>query len=125
MWGQPASPGLASLGMPPRVHRLSNNGSDPLLESVGSWFCFAVASARPAGLGEAGRPPSGPSRPLTLPGLRSALVHSPGKWVTEFFLILGCFVGLWTNVDAFRCIQLNQGPTLDSDPYECVSLPLD
>ena len=110
--------------MPPCGHRLSNNGSDPLLESVGSWFCFAVASARPAGLGEAGRPPSGPSRPLVLPRLYSTLVHSPGKWVTEFFLILGCFVGLWTNVNAFRCIQLNQGPTLVSEPHECVTLPL-
>ena len=111
--------------MPQGVHRLSDNGSDPLLESVGSWFFFAVAGARLAGLGEAGWPPSGPSQPLTLLRLHSALVHSPGKWVTEFFLILGCFVGLWTNVDAFRCIQLNQGPTLDSEPQEHVSLPLD
>ena len=50
MWGRPASPRPVGLGMPPRVHRLSDNGSDPLLESVGSWFCFAGASARPAGL---------------------------------------------------------------------------
>ena len=118
-------PRPAGLGVPPRGHRFSVNGSDLLLQSVGNWFCFAVASATPAGLGEAGWPPSGPSRPLVLPRLCSTLVHSPGKWVTEFFLILGCFVGLWTNVNAFRCIQLNQGPTLDSKPHECISLPLD
>ena len=50
MWGRPASPRPVGLGMPPRVHRLSNNGSDPLLESVGSWFRLAVAIARPADL---------------------------------------------------------------------------
>ena len=116
--------GPAGLGMPPRVHRLSDSGSDPLLESVGSCFCFTVASARPAGLGEAGWPPSGPSRPLVLPRLRSALVPSPGKWVAEVYLILGCLVGLYMDVEAFRCIQLNQGPTLDSEPHDCVTLPL-
>ena len=111
--------------MPPGVHRLSDNGSDPLLEFVGSWFCFAGVSARPTGLGEAGRPPSGPFRPPVLPTSRSSVVHCPGKWIAEILLILGCFVGLWTNVNAFRCIQLNRGPTLDSEPHECVSLPLD
>ena len=74
---------------------------------------------------QAGRPPSGPSRPLGLPRLRSALVPSPGKWVAEVYLILGCLVGLWMDVEAFRCIQLNQSPTLDSEPHECVSWPLD
>ena len=34
-------------------------------------------------------------------------------------------MSLWTKVDAFRCIQLNQSPTLDSEPHECVSWPLD
>ena len=29
------------------------------------------------------------------------------------------------DVEAFRSIQLNQSPTLDSEPYECVSWPLD
>ena len=125
MWNRPASPRLAGLGLPPRGRRLSDNGSDPSLESVDSWVCLIAVVARSAGLGEAGWPPSGPSQPLTLLRLRSALVHSPGKWVTEFFLILGCFMGLWTNVDAFRCIQLNRGPTLDSEPHEHVSLPLD
>ena len=81
MWGWPASSKPAGLGMPPRVHRLSDNGSDPLLELVRSWFCLTVAVVRPAGLGEAGRPPSSPSRPLVLPRLRSAFVHPPGKWV--------------------------------------------
>ena len=106
--------------MPPYGHHLSDNGSDLLLESVGSWFCFAVASARPAG-----RPPSGPSRPLVLPMLHSAFVHCPGKWVARLHWILGCLVALWTNVNAFRCIQLNRGPTLVSEPHECISLPLD
>ena len=46
--------------MPPHGRRLSDNGSDHFLEAVGSWFCAGVAVARPAGLGEAGRPPSGP-----------------------------------------------------------------
>ena len=59
----------AGLGVPPRGHRLSDNGSDHLLELVDSWVCAGIVVARPAGLGEAGRPPSGPSRPLTLPRL--------------------------------------------------------
>ena len=80
--------------VPPRGHRFSVNGSDLLLQSVGNWFCFAVASATPAGLGEAGRPPSGPSRPLDSLTLHSAFVHSPRKWVVEILLILGCLVGL-------------------------------
>ena len=116
--------GAGRPGMPPRVHRLSDNGSDHLLESVGSWLRLAVACARPAGLGEAGWPPSGLSRPLVLPRLRSALVPSPGKWVAEVYLILGCLVGLYMDVEAFRCIQLNQSPILDSEPHECVSWPL-
>ena len=111
--------------MPPRVHCLSDNGSDLLLESVGSWFRLTVAIARPAGLGEAGRSPSGPSRPLVLPMLHSAFVHPPGKWVAGLLRILGCLASLWTKVDAFRCIQLNQSPTLNSEPHECVSWPLD
>ena len=50
MWGRLASPRPAGLEMLPRVHRLSDSGSDPLLESVGSWLRLAVACARPAGL---------------------------------------------------------------------------
>ena len=124
MWGRQASPRPAGLGMPPRVHRLSDSGSDYLLESVGSWLRLAVACARPASLGEAGRPPSGPSQPLILPRLCYALVHSPGKWVVEIFVTLGCLVDLWMDVEAFRCVQLNQGPTLNSEPREHVTLPL-
>ena len=104
---------------------VDGSGSDYLLEPVGSWLRLAVACARPASLGEAGRPPSGPSQPLGLSRLCSALVPSLGKWVAEIYLILGCFVDLWMDVEAFRCIQLNQSPTLDSKPYECVSWPLD
>ena len=81
MWGRPASPKPDGLGVPPRGHRLLVKGSDHLLESVDSWFLLTVVIARPAGLGEAGQPPSGPSRPLVLPRLRSAFVHPPGKWV--------------------------------------------
>ena len=110
--------------MLPRIHRLSDIGSDPLLELVDSWFLLTVAVARPAGLGEAGRPPSGPSRALTLPRLCSALGHYPGKWVHEIFLILGCLVILWMDVEAFRCIQLNQGLTLDLEPLDCFILSL-
>ena len=44
-------PRPASLGVPPRGRRLSDNGSDNFLEAVGSWFCAGVAVARPAGLG--------------------------------------------------------------------------
>ena len=47
---RPASPTPAGLGMPPRVHRLSDSGSDYLLESVGSWVCAVIAVARPVGL---------------------------------------------------------------------------
>ena len=84
-----------------------------------------LGGARPAGLGEAGRSPSGPSRPLVLPMLHSAFVHPPRKWVAGLLQILGCLASLWTKVDAFRCIQLNQSPTLDSEPHECVSWLLD
>ena len=111
--------------MPPRGHRPWNNGSDLLLETVDSCVGFTLACARPAGLGEAGRSPSGPSRPLVLPMLHSAFVHPPGKWVARLLWSLGYLVSLWTKVDAFRCIQLNQSPTLDSEPHECVSWPLD
>ena len=57
--------------------------------------------------------------------LHSAFVHPPGKWVAGLLRILGCLASLWTKVDAFRCIQLNQSPTLDSEPHECVSWLLD
>ena len=93
--------------MLPHGRRLLDNGSDHLLESVDSWVCTVIAVARLAGLGEAGQPPSGPSRPLTLPRLCPALVHSPGKWVLEIFVILGCLLDLWMDVEAFRYIQLN------------------
>ena len=124
MWGRPASPRPAGLGLPPRGHHPSDNGSDHFLEVVGSWFCVGVVVAKPVGLGEAGRPPSGPSRPLTLPRLCSAFGHFPGKWVLEMLVLLGYFVDLWMDVEAFRCIQLNQGPTLNSEPLECVTLLL-
>ena len=110
--------------MLPRGRRLSDNGSDYFLEAVGSWSCVGFAVARPAGLGEAGRPPSGPSRALTWPRLCSALVHSPGKWVLETLVILGCLVNLWMDVEAFRCFQLNQGLILNLEPLECVTLAL-
>jgi len=51
-------------------------------------------------------------------------MHFPGKWVLEILVTLGCLVNLWMDVEAFRCIQLNQDPTLDSKPHECVTLPL-
>ena len=78
----------------------------------------------PAGLGEAGRPPSGPPRPLTWPRLCSALVHSLGKWVLEILVLLGCFVDLWMDFEAFRYFQLDQGLTLDLEPLDCVTLSL-
>ena len=124
MWGRPASLRPAGLGMLPRMHRLSDIGSDPLLESVDSWFLLTVVIARPADLGEAGQPPFGSSWPLIWPRPCSALGHSPGKWFLEILVILGCFVDLWMDVEAFRCIQLNQGLTLDSELLECVTLPL-
>jgi len=77
---------------------VDGSGSDYLLEPVGSWLRLAVACARPAGVGEASRPPSSPSRPLGLPRLCTALVPSPGKWVAEIYLILGCLVDLWMDV---------------------------
>ena len=94
MWGRLASHWPAGQGLPPRGRRLSDNGSDPFLESVDSWVCLIAAVARSAGLGEAGRPPSGPFRPLVLPGLRTAFVQSPGKWVADVLLILGCLAVL-------------------------------
>ena len=104
MWGRPASPRPAVLGIPPRGHRPLDSGSDHFLEVVGSWSCIGFAVARPADLGEAGWPPSGLSCPLTWPRLCSALGHSPGKWVLEILVLLGCFVDLWMDVEAFRCI---------------------
>ena len=50
MWGRPASPRPAGMGSPPRGRRLSDNGSDPSLESVDNWVCLIAAVARPAGL---------------------------------------------------------------------------
>ena len=50
MWGRQASPRPAGLGVQPRGHCLSDNGSDHFLEAVGSWFCVGVVVARPAGL---------------------------------------------------------------------------
>ena len=123
-WGWPASPRPAGLGILPRGHRPSDSGSDHFLEAVGSWSRVGFVVARPAGLGEAGRPPSGPSRPLTWPRPCSALEHSPGKWVLEILVLLGCFVDLWMDVESFRCFQLNQGPTLGSEPLESVTFPL-
>ena len=51
-------------------------------------------------------------------------MRSPGKWVLEILVTLGCLVDLWMDVEAFQCIQLNQGLTLDLEPLECVTLPL-
>ena len=111
MWGRPASPRPAYLGVPPRGRRLSDNGSDPLLESVDSWLRTVVAVARPGGLGEAGQPPSGPSRPLTWPRPCSTLGHSPGKWVLAILVLLRCFVDLWMDVEAFRSLFVNLDET--------------
>ena len=57
MWGRPASPRPAGLGVPPRGHRLLVKGSDHLLEMVDSWFLLTVVTARPAGLAQAGSLP--------------------------------------------------------------------
>jgi hypothetical protein len=43
---------------------------------------------------------------------------------SEILVLLGYFMDLWMDNEAFRCFQLNQGPTLDSEPLECVTLPL-
>ena len=102
-----------------------HSGSDYFLEAVDSWSRVGFVVARPADPGEAGRPPSGPSRPLTWLRLCSTLGDSPGKWVLEILVLLGCFVDLWMDIEAFRCFQLNQDPTLDFEPLECVTLPLD
>ena len=110
--------------MLPHGRHLSDNGSSPSLKSVDSWVRAGFVVARPAGLEEAGQPPSSPSRPLTWPRLCSILGHSPGKWVLEILVLLGCFMDLWMDVEAFMCIQLNQGLTLDLEPLECVILPL-
>ena len=123
-WGRPASPRPAGLGILPRGHRPSDSGSYHSLEAVGSWSRVGFAVDRPAGLGEVGRPPSGPSQPLTWPRPCSALEHSPGKWVPAIFVLLGCLVNLWMSVEAFRCFQLNQGLTLDLEPLDCVTLSL-
>ena len=50
MWDRPASPRPAGLGLPPRGRRLSDNSSDPSLESIDSWVCPIAAVARLAGL---------------------------------------------------------------------------
>ena len=114
MWGRPASPRPAGLGILPRGHRPSDSGSDHSLEAVGSWSRVGFAVDRPAGLGEVGRPPFGPSQPLTWPRPCSALEPSPGKWGPAIFVILGCLVNLLMDVEAFRCFQLIQGLTLST-----------
>ena len=50
MWGRLASPRPAGLGVPPCGRRLSDNGSDLLLESVDSCLLLTIVTARPAGL---------------------------------------------------------------------------
>ena len=50
MWGRPASPRPAGLGLLPRGRHLLDNGSDHLLESVDSWVRAGYVVARPAGL---------------------------------------------------------------------------
>ena len=51
-------------------------------------------------------------------------MHSPEKWVLEILVTLGYLMNLWMDVEAFRCIQLNQGLTLDFEPHIFVTLPL-
>ena len=124
MWGRQASPRPAGLGILPRGHRPSDSGSNYILEVVDSWSRIGFAVARPASLGEAGRTPSGPSRPLTWPRPCSAFEHPLGKWVPAIFVILGCLVNFWMDVEVFRCFQLNQGLTLDLEPLDCFILSL-
>ena len=50
MWGWPASPRSAGLGLPPRGRCLLDNSFDPSLESVDSWVRAGYVVARPAGL---------------------------------------------------------------------------
>jgi len=52
-------------------------------------------------------------------------VLSPGKWITDLHLILGYLVGLWINANAFRSIQLNQDPILESGHHGYATLPLE
>ena len=49
----------------------------------------------------------------------------PGRWIIDLHLILGCLVGLWINANTFRSICLNRDPILNSDHYECGTMPLD
>ena len=116
--------GPANLGILPCGHRPSDSGSDHFLEAVGSWSRVGSAVARPAGLGEAGQPPSGPSQPPTWPGPYSALEPSPWKWGPTIFVILGCLVNILMDVEAFQCFQLIQDLTLDLEPLDCVTLSL-
>ena len=103
-WARGRPAGLAHARVEPKqLPTASRRRSEPLSKS--RWPHGRIP--RPAGLGEAGRPPSGPTRASVAPTCHSKFVLSPGRWVTDLHLILGCLVGLWINVNAFRSICLN------------------
>ena len=95
--GRPAGLATAAIGQT-QLSTDSRKGSEPLSERRRP----RGGNPRPAGQGEASRPLSSPSWPSVLPKSHSSFVHSPGKWVLELLFILGCLVGLWINVNAFR-----------------------
>ena len=103
-WGRPASPRPAGLGILPHGHRPLDSGSDLLLKSVDSCLSCTRARVRLAALGEAGRPPSGSSRPSVAPTLplnacdcSRVLDH----WlILEFLLTCGSF-------DPYQCLSVH------------------
>ena len=90
--------------MLPRSADLRTVALIPSGEAVDSWFSVGVTVARPAGLGEAGRPPSGSSRPQTWPRPCSTCGLSPGKWVLGFFAVLGYLLDFWMSLEAFQLV---------------------
>ena len=86
--GRPASPRPAGLGILPPGHRLLDSGSDLLLEAVDSCLGPTRACARPASLGEAGRPPSSSPRPFIAPTLRVDAFDLPWRWIDDMDMSL-------------------------------------
>ena len=99
---------------PPPLH-----GRPGLLPEVGS-CCVArtlTVGGRPASLW--------PNLALRCADVSLLICAFSKKVVTDLHLLLGCLVGLWINANTFRSICLNRDPILDSDHYECGTMPLD
>jgi len=116
---------------------LQGGAGRPLLGRPASWTSVISSwsrcnlrslnadKARPAGLREAGRPPSGSSRPFVAPTLHLYDCDLPERWIGDLDTSLHGVVSLLILVQAFRSTRSNRHPILNSEAFERVTLPLD